>query len=233
MKIYYIYHSGFAVETENYKLIFDYYMEPKKNSDNFKVEDFIIDNKQVIVFSSHSHGDHFKEEILTWKEKNPKIKYVLSDDIKVKEEAIFVKEGDSLEVEGAKIKVFGSTDLGVSYFVECDGQTLFHAGDLNWWYWSDDTKDEEEYMRNLYYSKMELIEKTLKDEEIDYLFYPIDPRLEEFSMLGIKYFLEKVRVKNIVPMHLWDRYETIDKIAEIFYDKKVIRIKKNGALLEL
>ena len=30
-KIYYIYHSGFAIKTENHFLIFDYYKEPIEN----------------------------------------------------------------------------------------------------------------------------------------------------------------------------------------------------------
>lgn len=226
MKIFYIYHSGFAVETENYKLIFDYYMEPKKNSGNFNIGDFIIDNKHIFVFSSHSHGDHFNNEILKWKEKNPNIKYILSDDIDVVGDYTFVKEGDALNLDGVEIKVFGSTDLGVSYFVKCDGRSFFHSGDLNWWYWSDDTPEEERYMRELYYGKMELIEKTLSNESIDYLFYPVDPRLEGYGFLGIEYFIKKVKVKNIVPMHMWDKYSIADEL-EKRVTTKVIKIEKN------
>lgn len=227
MKVFYIYHSGFAIETENYKLIFDYYMEPKRNSGNFNIENFIIDNKYILVFSSHSHGDHFNKEILNWKEKNPNINYILSDDIEENGGYNFVKEGDSLIVEGVEINVFGSTDLGVSYFVKCDGKSFFHAGDLNWWAWSDDTPEEEKYMKDLYFNKMELIEKKLKEEEIDYLFYPVDPRLEEYSFLGIKYFIEKIRVRNIIPMHMWDKYEIIKNLKNEIKDINIIEINKN------
>lgn len=227
MKVFYIYHSGFAIETENYKLIFDYYMEPKRNSGNFNIENFIIDNKHILVFSSHSHGDHFNKEILNWKEKNPNINYILSDDIEENGGYNFVKEGDSLIVDGVGINVFGSTDLGVSYFVKCDGKSFFHAGDLNWWAWSDDTPEEEKYMKDLYFNKMELIEKKLKEEEIDYLFYPVDPRLEEYSFLGIKYFIEKIRVRNIIPMHMWDKYEIIKNLKNEIKDINIIEINKN------
>lgn len=226
MKIFYIYHSGFAVETKNYKLVFDYYMEPKKNSGGFKVEDFIGGEKQVLVFSSHSHGDHFKKEILKWREKNPNIKYILSDDIDEKTEAYFVKEGDKLTIDEVKVEVFGSTDLGVSYFVECDGDSFFHSGDLNWWAWPDDTPEEEKYMKDLYEEKMAPITKDLEGKKVDYLFYPVDPRLEENSFLGIEDFLERVEVKNIVPMHMWDKYEIaseLEKKVEI----NVIKFEKN------
>ncbi len=227
MNIFYIYHSGFAVETENYKLVFDYYMEPKKNRGDFDIENFIIDSKHVLVFSSHSHGDHFNDRILKWREKNSKIKYILSDDIKVEGEYNFVKEGDFLKIEGAEIKVFGSTDLGVSYFVKCDNISFFHAGDLNWWAWADDTLEEERYMRELYFNKMELIEKELKEKEIDYLFYPVDPRLEEYSFLGIEYFIEKIKVKNIIPMHMWDRYEIIKILNSEIKDINIIEINRS------
>lgn len=226
MKIFYIYHSGFAVETENYKLIFDYYMEPKKNSGEFKIENFITDDKQVLVFSSHSHGDHYKREILKWREKNPKVKYILSDDIKEETEAYFVKEGDSLVIDDIEIKVFGSTDLGVSYFVKCDGKSFFHSGDLNWWFWSDDTPEEERYMRELYQDKMDLIEKSLKEEKVDYLFYPVDPRLEEYAFLGVEYFLERVKVMNVIPMHMWDNYSIAKELGKKI-NINVISFEKN------
>ena len=226
MKIFYIYHSGFAVETEKYKLIFDYYMEPKKDSGEFRVKEFIVGEKEVFVFSSHSHRDHFRKEILEWQKINSNIKYILSDDIKEEVDAYFVKEGDKLEVDGVEVKVFGSTDLGVSFFVKCDGKTFFHAGDLNWWAWFDDTLEEETYMRELYYSKMDYIEEVLKEECIDYLFYPVDPRLEKNSFLGIEYFIEKVKVKNIVPMHMWDNYEIIKELKKRVA-KNIIEFEKN------
>ena len=226
MKIFYIYHSGFAIETENYKLVFDYYMEPKKNSGGFKIGDFLIGEKQVLVFSSHSHGDHFKKEILKWREINPKIKYILSEDIEEKTEAYFVKEGDKLTIDGVKVGVFGSTDLGVSYFVECDEESFFHSGDLNWWSWADDTLEEERYMRELYEEKVALISKDLEEKKVDYLFYPIDPRLEENSFLGIDYFLKRVEVKNIIPMHMWDKYGIASEL-EKKVPVNIIKIERN------
>lgn len=224
MKIFYIYHSGFAVETENYKLVFDYYMEPKRNSGNFRIDDFIKNDKKLLVFSSHGHGDHFNREILKWKEKNSKVEYVLSDDIKTEVKKYFVKEGDTLSIDGLEIKVFGSSDLGVSYFVKCDGKRFFHSGDLNWWAWPDDTPKEEKDMRDLYMSKMEKIVENI--EKIDYLFYPVDPRLEENSFLGVEDFIKRVEVKNIIPMHMWDKYKIAEEL-EKRVNINVIKIVKN------
>lgn len=241
MNIFYIYHSGFAIETENYKLIFDFYsdfqQQEKSSKEIFEIEKFLLGEKKVFVFSSHSHYDHFDREIFQWKNINSNIEYILSEDIKEEFENVpeflkyFVKEGDNLNIDNIDIKVFGSTDLGVSFFVKCDEKTFFHSGDLNWWYWADDTKEEEEYMRNLYFEKMNLIESSLKNEKIDFLFYPVDPRLEEFSFLGIEYFIQKIPVKTIVPMHMMNNYKIISALQEKIKNIPILKFSEERSLI--
>ena len=54
MQITYIYHSGFLVETAECYYLFDYYkgtLPPLKS------------DKPILVFASHSHGDHYNKEI--------------------------------------------------------------------------------------------------------------------------------------------------------------------------
>ena len=233
MKIYYIYHSGFAMETENCKFIFDFYKTTGYNTGDFDLETFLGGDKKIYAFSSHSHGDHFNPEILDWNEK-ANITYILSDDIKVGKnlrEKIqnihFVKAGDVLNIDGIDIKVFGSTDEGVSFYVECEGNKVFHAGDLNWWYWSDDTPEEIKYMKDLYFGIIDNIKKSVK--EIDYLFYPVDPRLEGNSFLGVEYFIDNIDVKNIIPMHCWSNFKIGVELKERLKDRnvKVIAADKN------
>ena len=69
-KIYYIYHSGFAIETETHFLVFDYYKEPSPSKENLLFPSLLskenIKSKKVFIFCSHSHGDHFNPEILHW-----------------------------------------------------------------------------------------------------------------------------------------------------------------------
>ena len=48
MKITYIYHSGFLVETKECYYLFDYYKGSLPSLDT---------NKQILVFASHSHRD--------------------------------------------------------------------------------------------------------------------------------------------------------------------------------
>ena len=63
-KIYYIYHSGFAIKTKNHFLIFDYYKEPIENDKTHQQSSVlspenIKDMKNIFVFSSHSHAGSF------------------------------------------------------------------------------------------------------------------------------------------------------------------------------
>ena len=54
MKITYINHSGFLVETENCYYVFDYYKGEMPRLDK---------SKEVVDFCSHFHQDHFNPEI--------------------------------------------------------------------------------------------------------------------------------------------------------------------------
>jgi len=149
-KISYIDHSGFAIKTENYLLIFDYFKEPDLITNN--IEDRAILSAEslktaenIIVFSSHSHSDHFNPNIFKWMSSNPNIQYVLSDDIKIndiKPNYHFIEEGEKINIKDVKIRAYGSTDIGISFAVTVDQLKLFHAGDLNWWHWKDDTLEE-------------------------------------------------------------------------------------------
>lgn len=54
MKLTYIFHSGFAVETQSCVLVFDYWMDP---ADCMPV--ILSKGKPVYVLVSHFHEDHF------------------------------------------------------------------------------------------------------------------------------------------------------------------------------
>ena len=66
--ILYLGHSGWALETQNYLLVFDpVYAKP--NFTNY-------DNKNIFVFISHVHSDHYSKNIFNWKEDVQNIKYI-------------------------------------------------------------------------------------------------------------------------------------------------------------
>lgn len=230
MEIYYIYHSCFVVENEKYILIFDYYKVPRKKSYPFTMEDFINrKDKKIIVFSSHNHSDHFNPQILQWE--NTGLTYVLSSDIELKkypERTVIMKEGDEAEVEGLKIKAYGSTDAGISFWIKLEDRIIFHAGDLNWWAWLDDTEEEEEYMRTSFQKIISRIKENR--EKIDTAFFPVDPRLEENAFKGGEYFVKELAPKYIVPMHFGKGYDVVDSFCESISDAETKGIKINDTM---
>lgn len=223
MKIEYIYHSGFTVETDNYFLVFDYY----KGKLNLK------ENRKIIVFSSHGHGDHFNAEVLEWKKEIQNIQYVLSSDIKVEPDSnIHLMEPyESLKIYDVSIHSFGSTDIGLSFLVNVDGKNIFFAGDLNWWLWPEDTEEEKETMER---DLKEEIEK-IKKYNIDIGFFPVDPRLRENYSLGGKYFIEQVKPKYFVPIHFWNKFSTTKAFAQNIKDPdtKIIEIYRENQIVEI
>ena len=211
-KIYYIYHSGFAIKTKNHFLIFDYYKEPIVNNETHKTNqrstllspENIKGAKNVYVFSSHSHEDHFNPSILEWENYNSEIQYILSSDIKTdknKSSYNFIEEGDEKLFNGVYVKAYGSTDIGISFLIKVDGLTIFHAGDLNWWHWKEDSLEEQNIAETSFKAH---IEKLKEEKSIDIAFFPVDPRLQEFYSIGGEYFGREIHPKLMVPMHFGD-----------------------------
>lgn len=233
MDIYYIYHSCFVVEDEEYILIFDYYKVPRKKNYAFSMEDFTDrKDKKIVVFSSHNHSDHFNPEILKWEKKN--LTYVLSSDIELEkypEKSVVMKEEDEAEVEGLKIKAYGSTDAGISFWIKMKDRVIFHAGDLNWWAWLDDTKEEEEFMRTTFQRIVGEIKEN--NEKIDIAFFPVDPRLEVNAFMGGEYFVKEIAPKEIIPMHFGKSYDVVNDFVNLISNGETKGIKINDTMEKL
>ena len=59
MRLTYIFHSGFVIETPSCILIFDYWLDPTG-----VIPKALSTQKPVYVFASHFHEEHFTKEIL-------------------------------------------------------------------------------------------------------------------------------------------------------------------------
>ena len=188
-------HSGFLIELPEYNLIFDYFTDK-----NNIIRPKIFKNKDTCVFVSHSHHDHYNKKIFDWSEWG-NIIYILDSGIKADcPQSIKVHEGDDFNIFDDKInvRVYGSTDEGVSFLVKTGEAVFFHAGDLNDWYWEDESTPEELAADEKNY--LDIIKK-LAGEHIDTAFIPKDPRLERNAGRGIKYFKEIVAPEKIIAMH--------------------------------
>lgn len=148
MRITYIRHSAFLAEWEDIVCLFDYAEGELPEIDR---------DKRLCVFASHHHSDHFNPEIFTRFADHPRHTFILSDDIRTVpagEKAPVVRTGPNCRriFPGGKrgamsVSTIGSTDCGVAFVVNYAGKTVYHAGDLHWWAWPDDTPEEERDMK--------------------------------------------------------------------------------------
>lgn len=234
--IYYIYHSGFAVELKKNILIFDFYKfnENKKVEKIFFIDNFLKkNNKKIYIFSSHSHYDHFNKEIFKWLEINEDIKYILSDDIKTYKHKnfYFTREGKNFKLDDLEILTFGSTDLGSSFYVNIENKNIFHSGDLHFWHWEDDTLEEQKTMYEKYISIVRQIKGLAS---IDYAFVPVDPRLGVNTFEGVEIFYKELKPKVIIPMHFSEDYSKMNELIkkfESFNDVNVVKIEDDMKII--
>ena len=220
MKITYLHHSGFALEFDEFVLLFDDITPPPID----------FTNKRVYFFASHSHGDHYVKDIFSYTDNKNTI-YILSDDIKKYTKSynvIPVSEYKEYQFQDFKLNTFGSTDMGVSFYIDTEKYKIFHSGDLNWWHWDGETTEyngemEKEYKRHI---------ENLSKFKVDIAFVPADPRLGNAYDYSVKYFMEKIKPNILIPMHFWDDYSVIKKLLqENTGAVKILDIDKENSII--
>lgn len=238
MKITYIYHSCFSIELQNAILIFDYF---KGNIPEFDKE------KDIYVFASHKHHDHFSLSIFEAFKDYPKVTFILSNDIKlndnylekngidpkVKDKIIHVRSNETYTIDHIELQTLKSTDEGVAFCVQVEEKSIYHAGDLNWWHWSGESDDYNLNMENQFKKQIDL----LKNKYFDIAFLPVDARQEDYFWWGFDYFMKLTNTSVVFPMHFWEDYTVIDRLEKIAiekgYDKKLYSVRGDRQEWEL
>lgn len=205
----YLDHSGFLVDTPTAILIFDYYQDPADAVNRIAAEN---PDKPVIFLVSHHHYDHFNADIFDLLPDREKT-YVLSTDIKTSAptglDVRYVKNGDVLNSlpGGITVTAYGSTDIGVSYYVELpDKTTIYHAGDFNYWHWQDENSVAQ--VKRAFNKFVKIMTSLMAHiSHIDIAFFPVDPRLGNDYAAGARLFMENIDVKYFFPMHFWGDYK--------------------------
>lgn len=204
MRVTYLAHSGFMVETGEVIMIFDYFRDPSHSV--VKTLERRPD-VPVIFFVSHSHRDHYNPEIFNLAQNHQRI-YVLSNDVEARDtnSSLAIQgmsAGDVVENLPANIKVkaYPSTDKGVSFMVYTrSGRTIFHAGDLNLWHWNEEATPKEVAKVTADFKK--IVNRIAEENNvIDVAFFPVDVRQGKDFALGAADFMETAKVKNFFPMH--------------------------------
>jgi L-ascorbate metabolism protein UlaG (beta-lactamase superfamily) len=207
MKLTYIYHSGYALEGERCTVIIDYY---KDSDDEYVRRSLPSFPGMLYVLASHWHPDHFNRAVLNWKDIRPDTHYIFSTDILEKRlhshgDASFIRKGDTWQDENIRIKTFGSTDAGISFLIEVEGKTIFHAGDLNNWHWDEESTPEEIQEAERQFLK-EVNDLQQETGRVDLAMFPVDCRLGKNYMRGAEQFVERIHADIFAPMHFGETY---------------------------
>ena len=218
MKVIYLDHSGILVELKDYYCIFDYYKGELPPLDK---------EKDVMVFCSHSHNDHYNPLIFDLlNQREMRYQAILANDIsdenrlsKIKHR--FVKPDEYYQFDGGiQVETLFSNDSGVAFIVITDEGMIYHGGDLNDWYWEGEPEEENRELRTIYHTEI----GKIKGRHFDVAFVPLDPRLEAHYADGLLYFLENVDCDAVFPIHYWGEPAVIQRfITE--YPQYQYRIK--------
>ena len=208
----YLGHSGFLLETNSFILLFDYDRGDLSLLDRKPAE------KQLFVFVSHAHADHFNPDVFALANGKRSVKYILSFDLKgnpaVSERAdVLYTEADAgYDVGGlGTVRTLQSTDEGVAFLVTTPEGTFFHAGDLNWWDWPGEDPEWLAWQETVFQREI----GTLAGTHIDVAFAVLDDRLEENFAEGMAWFLSVCRPDYVLPMHFWKDRQIVDRFMAL------------------
>jgi len=204
MRAQYLYHSGIALYGEKVNVLIDYYAH--KNGTPIPAE-LTDGSKPLYVLISHSHHDHYDKTAA----KLGKV-VIASED--VPEDCIKLAAGEHYADEHLRVSAYGSTDMGISFCIELDGMTIFHAGDLNDWHWQDES--EAWYVEQAGRDFLAVVEQLAKDHPLlDAAFFPVDPRMGSDFDRGARLFCQRTACKAFIPIHFWENFEAANGFAPV------------------
>ena len=208
----YYLHSGFSCALGKTLLIFDYWLgEHGELAERKRIQpEFLRRFDDIYVFVSHGHPDHYDPVINSWQGVFP-VTYIVSYDMPVGTRGKRMKPGDTLRFgDRMTVQAFDSTDLGVSFLVTLEDIRIFHAGDLNFWHWREESTVQEIEEADEAFRKACA---PIPTGVIDIAFFPVDPRQGRLYDAGANYFIMTVKPRLLVPMHFWGRAENMAEFA--------------------
>jgi L-ascorbate metabolism protein UlaG (beta-lactamase superfamily) len=215
LTVWYLGHSGFAVQAGNKLLIFDYQAEygtPAGDSGAGGLDDGIIEpadleGLEVYVFASHSHGDHYDPANLEWAAEVDDITYIYGWDADHgPAHHYLVGPRATAEIGGLQIYTINSHHSGVpevAFLVQVDGRWIYHNGDYR-----QDYIPDFEYLATF-------------TDHIELVFHAGAHDLEFQGGLQAQYILEHFNPGAFFPMHYGDEEEEGADFARIWAERGV------------
>lgn len=222
MKVIFLHHSSFLVELDFHYLLFDYFAGDRVNGFRFTgVIPELKPEKPLFVFASHKHRDHFDMDNLKLVQAYPNVKFIFSKDCKmsrnflkkhgydesIQKKITYVAAERTYKVDRIEVQTLLSTDEGVAFVVKAEEKCIYHAGDLNWWYWEGagdlvNGRSERGFKRAL---------RKIESEHFQLAFVPLDSRQGADAFKGFGYFMKTIDADHVFPMHMWQDYSLITR----------------------
>jgi len=229
MRVTFLDHSGFLVELPSVTLLFDWWkgeLPPLR------------EDVPLLVFASHWHDDHFSPAVFSlpadswlmgdmdrrWLEKKGASPEQLERCISVSGNASCVP------LEGVSVETLPSTDEGVAFLVAVDGQTIFHAGDLNWWHWEGEPDPWNPNMERSF----KAYSQPLAGRHVNLAMVPLDPRQNEDGFRTANYLFEIADIQRLIPMHQWGNFAFTDAFLAKHpeYTEQIFPVHHAGQVFE-
>lgn len=247
MKVTFLHHSSFLVELEHTCLLFDYFAGDRVNGFHFTGTIPQLDpEKELYVFASHKHRDHFDMDLLKLADQYPKVYFIFSKDCKmswnflkkhgypdaVAEKITYTAPEKKYETGSIKIRTLTSTDAGVAFCVTAEEKQIYHAGDLNWWHWEGAGDLINGRMERVFKREM----RKIADEHFHLAFVLLDPRQGKDAFKGFGYFMQNIDADHVFPMHMWQDYSMIEaykkRTDNDYFLSRIVDISKENEVFE-
>lgn len=226
--IVYIYHSSFSVEVDNKVLLFDY---PGGSGRRAELVKEIVAGKELYVFTSHSHQDHFDPSVIDISRVADEVTNIISHDVLVSYpdlrfygKTVEAKPDEHHRFDGLEVRVFESNDAGVAFLMELDGESVYFGGDLARWDWQEWSEEKRERHVQIFRDTM----TTLSKKEITIAFSNMDERLESWA--GPLDVMDKVEPEYFVPIHTFGNVDWIEDLVQAsdFSEERIFTYEEPG-----
>jgi len=196
-RMWYMGHSGYAIQTRNNLLVFDYFPGGRGPDEPALCNGFIdpkeIAEMNVTVFVSHEHGDHFTPEIFEWVDTVPDIRYVMGCSAETDVPYDLMNPRQVSGFDGIQVRTIESNDSGVGFLVEVDGVTIYHAGDH---------ANRLQDFSGPYCAEIDWLAETGARPDIALM--PVSGcgfGDQEAVRMGVNYALDKLQPRVFIPLH--------------------------------
>jgi L-ascorbate metabolism protein UlaG (beta-lactamase superfamily) len=139
-RLHYFYNSGWLVETQHHLLVFDFIPHAESNISFNSLLDELqktsVPDKELLMFISHGHQDHFNDSIFSLKPNNLIPKFIIGwkpAKPPIVSNLTVLSPGDSIIRKGLSVFTHPATDDGSAFLVKVDGLVIYHAGDHALW----------------------------------------------------------------------------------------------------